>query len=95
MVGVLSGSEAKLDDGAGVGNQFGLPAIVGLELLHGGFGLGVPVAGGFAGEVAGFDQRGLNLGGAGVVDSTLSCGFVAALECLWNSLGEWGRGGHA
>ena len=37
--------------------------------------VGVPMTGGFAGEVAGFDQRGLDLSGASVVDPALSRGF--------------------
>ena len=51
----------------------GLPAVVGLKLLHGGFGCRVPMAGGLAGEVARFDvERGLDLGGTGIVDGALS-----------------------
>ena len=38
------GAEAELLEGAGVGHQLGLPAVVGLVLLHGGFGCGIPLA---------------------------------------------------
>ena len=64
-------AETQLDDGAGVRDQLRLPAVVALKLLHRGFGLGVPVAGGFAAEIAGVDQRVLDLGGAGVIDGML------------------------
>jgi hypothetical protein len=61
----MSGTEAKFDDGAGVGDQLCLPAIVSLQLLHRGFGLRIPVAaGGVVGEIAGFDQSRLDLRGA-------------------------------
>ena len=41
---IVLGAEAELDNRAGVGDQFSLPAVVFLKLLHGRFGLGVPVA---------------------------------------------------
>ena len=72
---ILGRSKAEFDDGARVGDQFGLPAVVALEFLHGGFRSGVPMPRGLAGEVTGFDQRCLNLGSAGVVDSALTGGF--------------------
>lgn len=43
---VLIGPQAELDNGAGVGDQLGLPSIIALVFLHGGFGLAVPVTGG-------------------------------------------------
>ena len=57
-------AQAELDEGAGVGGDFGLPAVVALELLHGGDAFGVPGAGGFACQVALLDEGGLDLGGA-------------------------------
>ena len=72
---VLCRSEAKLDDGARVGNEFGLPAIIFLKLLHGGFSLRVPVTRRFAGKITGLDERSLNLRSAGVIDSALTRGF--------------------
>ena len=57
-------SKTQLDEGAGVRGQLGLPAVVALQLLHGGFACGIPAASGLSGEVAGLDQRGLDLGGA-------------------------------
>jgi len=58
------GAESELDEGAGVGSDLGLPAVVALELLHGGDAFGVPGAGGFTCEVALLDEGGLDLGGA-------------------------------
>ena len=40
-IGVI-GAETELDEGAGVRNDFGLPALGGLELLHRGLGACVP-----------------------------------------------------
>lgn len=79
------GAEAEFDDGAGVGHQLGLPAIVGLEFLHRGLGLGVPMTAGLPGKVAGFDEGCLNFSGAVVVD----CALAGALRG-W--LGVLGRG---
>ena len=58
------GAEAELDEGAGVGGNFGLPAVVALELLHGGDTVRVPGAGRLACEIALLDEGGLDLGGA-------------------------------
>ncbi len=57
-------AETELDQSARVRRDPGLPAIVFLELLHGGSGLGVPRAGGFAFQIALLDERGLDLGSA-------------------------------
>lgn len=73
--GGLIWPEAQLDDGSGVWNQLGLPAIIGLELLHRCLRLGIPVTGGFTRKITGLDERGLNLGGAGVVDRALAGGL--------------------
>lgn len=70
--GSRTGTEAKLYQCAGVGDELGLPAIVGLHFLHGGFRCGVPMTAGLAGEVAGLDKGCLNLGGAFIVDGTLA-----------------------
>src|SRR5258708_2696363 len=72
LTGILSRPKTELDDGARIGNEFRLPAVVTLEFLHGGFGSGVPMTRGFACEITRFDQRRLNLGRTGVVDSALS-----------------------
>mgnify|MGYP001597866973 CR=1 FL=1 len=50
-------------------------AVVALLLLHGVLGGGVPVTGGLSCEIAGFNERGLNLGGASVVDRALADGL--------------------
>lgn len=68
-------SQAEFDDGARVGDELGLPAVVGLELLHGGLGAAVPVSGGVSGEIPGVDQGGLDLCGAGIVNRPLRGGF--------------------
>ena len=76
------GAEAQLDDGAGVGHQFGLPAVVGLELLHGCFGLRIPVAACLAGEIAGLNEGALNLGCTAVIDGALTGVFRGWLGVL-------------
>lgn len=84
------GAEAQFDDGAGVGHQLSLPAVVGLELLHGGLGLGVPVAAGLTGEVAGLDEGGLDLSGAAVVDCALASvlgGWLVLAGRGWTTAG--------
>jgi len=75
LAGVLGRPKTELDDGARVGDKLRLPAVIALEFLHGGFGSSVPMTRGLAREVTGFDQRGLDLGGSGIVDSTLRGGF--------------------
>ncbi len=72
-VRVLCRSETQFDNGSRVRDQFGLPAVVSLILLHGGFGFGVPVTRCIAGEIAGLDKRCLDLGSASVVDGALTC----------------------
>ena len=73
---VVSGTEAKFDDGARVRNQFCLPAIISLQFLHGGFGLRIPVtASGIAREITGFDQSRLNLRCAGIINGPLPHSF--------------------
>ena len=57
-------TETQLNQRTGVGGDLGLPAIVGLQLLHGRDGGRVPAAGGFAGQIAMLDERCLNLSGA-------------------------------
>ena len=75
LAGVLGWPKTELNDGARVGNEFCLPAVIALEFLHGGFGSSVPMTRGLAREVTGFDERRLDLGGTSIVDSALSCGF--------------------
>jgi len=85
LAGVLGWPKTELNDGARVGDEFCLPAVIALEFLHGGFGSSVPMTLGLAREVAGFDQRRLDLGGTSIVDSALSCGlgcFRAFIEEL-------------
>lgn len=77
----LRWSEAKFDNGAGVGHQLGLPAVIGLELLHGGLGGGVPVAA-CLGHIAGVDKRLLNLGGTLIVDGALAGVFCNRFRLL-------------
>ena len=100
------GAESELDEGAGVGSDLGLPAVVALELLHGGDAFGVPGAGGFTCEVALLDEGGLDLGGAvgghafGLVVSRSSgslgvanagvCGGVGAMRGLRGEAGDGG-----
>ena len=66
------GAETKFDNGSGVGHQFGLPAVIGLEFLHGGFCLRVAMAAGLTGEITRLDEGRLDLSGAAVVDCALS-----------------------
>src|SRR5512141_911113 len=69
---VVGGPESQLDEGAGIGQSLGLPAVVPL-VLHQGFPGGVvPDAGGLAGEIALTDERGLDLAGAVGLDGLLS-----------------------
>ena len=95
--GILLGAEAEEDEGAGVGDDFGLPAVVGLELLHSGDAFGVPGAGGFAGEVASLDESGLDLSGAGWIHALgwLAGCRVGVLEVCRRSRGFDGRQGEA
>jgi len=58
------GAEAELDEGAGVGGQFGLPAVVSLILLHGRLGGGIPLPGGRRSEIVLADEGILNFAGA-------------------------------
>src|SRR5438874_9889822 len=61
---VVLGAEAQGDESAGVGQNFGLPAVVILILDHGGFSALIPDAGRRALEVIFPDQRFLDLAGA-------------------------------
>lgn len=70
QVGMV-GPEAQFDQRARVGNLLRLPAIVGLELLHGRLAARVPRAGGLAIEVVRLDQRRLDLTGPRWVDLLL------------------------
>ena len=70
-VGIV-GAKAQCLDGARVGHELGLPAVVGLVLLHGSFGGGVPRAVGIFGEIVLADKGGLNLGDALGIDSLLA-----------------------
>lgn len=66
--GVEVGSEAEGDEGAGIGHEAHLPAVVALKFFHGGAGGVIPVAA-RALEVAGLHQRLLDLAGAGGSDA--------------------------
>ena len=59
-VGII-GPQSQLHEGAGVRHQLGLPALVGLKLLHGGHGGCVPIPGRFAGKIVLANQGLLNL----------------------------------
>jgi hypothetical protein len=87
---VLGRSQAELDNGTGVGDQFGLPAIVTLEFLHSRFSSSIPMSRGFAGEVTGLDQRGLDLSCTSVIDSALACGFCCRFRMLIEQLRRCG-----
>lgn len=54
-------SKPKLDQCSGIWNDLRLPALIRLQLLHRSHALCVPRASRFPGQVAGFDQRSLNL----------------------------------
>jgi len=64
-------AEAELDERARVGSIFVLPAVVCLEALHGLLGFVVPDPGGFSIHVVRTNERGLDLGGAVVVNLLL------------------------
>ncbi len=66
------GAEAELFEGARIGHQLGLPPLVGLELLHGGDGFGIPVAVGLAGEIVLANEGLLNLDDAGGLNGLLA-----------------------
>ena len=89
-VGVVR-AEAELFEGAGVGHEPGLPALVGLELLHGCLGGRVPLAAGVAGHVMLADEGLLNLGDAGgrngllAVENVRPAGGVALASMAYGS----------
>lgn len=66
------GAEAELDQGAGIGRELGLPAMIGLEFLHGGFSGRVPLTGGWTGQIVLANQGVLNLFGALRLYATLA-----------------------
>lgn len=68
---LLIGAEAEFDEGAGVGNLFGLPAIVGLEFLHGFLRIRVPGTRGLTRKIMVADESFLNVTGALRVDFLL------------------------
>jgi hypothetical protein len=70
FVGIIR-SQAELDEGAGIGRNFGLPAVVSLVAGHGFLGASVPDAAGLASEVMFADQGGLDLTGAFRLDALL------------------------
>ena len=69
-----------------------MPAVVALELLHGGDAFAVPCSGGFAGEVALLDEGGLDLGGALCVHA-LDVGGDDLVGGLGGSVADVGVGG--
>ena len=78
-VGVV-GAETESLDGTRVRHEPGLPAVIGLILLHGGFGGGVPTAVRVVAEVVRVNEGGLNLGDAFWLDGLLAV----------KALGFWG-----
>src|SRR5208283_1470563 len=66
------GAEAEFLDGARVGEELGLPAVVGLVFLYGGLGGRVPLAVGIAAKVVLADESLLNLRHAVRVDGLLA-----------------------
>jgi hypothetical protein len=74
-----AGAEAESDQRARIGCELGLPAMVGLVLLHGGFGFGIPFAAWRAIQIVGLDECGLDLGGALGRDAALSEGVTKAM----------------
>lgn len=71
--------QAQLDEGAGIGCDFRLPAIVSLIPRHGGLCARVPVSGGLAIQIFLPDQSLLYLGCAGGINLLLSVVFPRAL----------------
>lgn len=57
----MLGTETKLDQRAGIGQAFGLPAVIILISHHGVFGVLVPNAGRFAIQIFFANERGLNV----------------------------------
>lgn len=76
-VGVVR-AEAEFLEGARVGCELGLPALVGLEFLHSGHGARVPLTGGFTGEIVFADQGLLDLSRALGSDALLSVKLLMA-----------------
>ncbi len=75
----LRRSKPKLDDGAGIGHQLCLPAIVSLELLHGGLGSCIPVTARLS-HITGVNESLLNLGSALVVDRNAGRMFCGCFD---------------
>jgi hypothetical protein len=71
---VLAGTQAQLDESAGIGDALTLPAVIGLVAAHGFFARLVPCAGGFAGQIMRADQGFLNGLSAFGVDFLLAAG---------------------
>src|SRR5271170_1320409 len=87
----MCGSEAEHDDGTGVGRELGLPAMVGLVLEHGGFGLGIPLSARCAVQVFLADKRALDLGRALGINRALALrgvGLLGLVRGLWVSGGR-------
>jgi len=78
-VGVV-GAEAEGLDGAGVGHELGLPAVIGLILLHGGFGGRVPMTVGIFAEIVLADEGGLDFGDALGLNCLLAVKALAARD---------------
>ena len=68
----MTGAKSQLDQRAGIGSHFGLPAMVGLKTGHRLLSTRVPCATGRTIQIVFPNQRLLNLGGAITLDSLLS-----------------------
>ena len=79
-------AEAELDQRAGVGNDFGLPALGGLKALHGGLGADIPNAVRLPVHVALADEGGLDFANALGVHRLLAAGLLS----LGGALGAFG-----
>jgi len=66
------GAEPELDQCARIWDGFGLPAMVGLILLHGGLCGVIPYSGSFPVQIVFSNKRLLNLQGAVMIDSLLA-----------------------
>src|SRR5579875_471869 len=79
--GRVIGAETELFERAAVGHQLGLPAVVGLILLHGRNRGCIPVAGGLAAEVVLADKSLLNLRGPLRINGLLPAEAVGSVRC--------------
>ena len=77
---VVTGPEAKFDQGARVGDRLVLPAIIGLEAAQGVFGGGIPLPCGLAIQVVLANEGFLDLVSAFAIDLLLAFYFLGVLS---------------